>query len=288
MTENDAVNADPSLTDDDLDVEGHGLKEIAAGLSTAAILASGAAGVMHATQGGSGGGSVTAGPASVSIQADPSSTRDVTAQAQDRAQSAASAAAQTGATVAGNAVDAVTNISDPLRTDPVGSTDRLVDQTIHQVRDARDATLNQAQAAAQGAQATAQATGHQAQHEADRTVAQGQQQAISARDAAVKAGSQAQDQVTTTLHATVQQAQATAEAGRALVVSLTHVTASGSVDAMSASGTVTVSDNGVVVGTATVKDGQATIQLTTPVTGSHTLTITYHGDSAHAPSTTTL
>jgi len=281
MTENDPVPADPSLNDDDLDVEGHGLKEMAAGLSTAAILASGAAGVMHTAQGGSAGGSVKAGPASISVQADPSQAGDTSAPVVDRG-------ARATVTTVGRAVTGVVAGASSLGSDPMGAVDQVVDQTIDQTRDARDAVLAQAQQDAAAAEAAAQAAGRQTQHDADRAMAQGQTQASATRNSAQAAGAGVQQLALTTLHATVQEAQAAADAARTIVVNITKAAGGGSVDASGAGGTVTVSVNGVVVATATVKDGQATIRVTGPGTGGQGLTISYHGDQQHAPSTLTV
>ncbi len=293
MTENDAINTDPSLTDDELDVEGHGLKEIAVGLSTAALLATGAAGAVQAGSGsGPVGGTVHAGPASISVQADPGQARDMTRGLSNQAQTADLAVqspelGQNGGTIgntAGAAVDEATKATESLRADPMGSVDRTVDQTIDQARDARDSAIGTAQSTAASTQEAGAAAARQAQSDADRAATEAQQQATAAGNTATGAARDAAGQARTTMHATMQQAQSSADAAKTLVVSLTKVEAGGSVDATSASGTVTVSAGGVVLGSATIKDGQAIVHFTAPAVGGHTVTVDYQGDDQHLPS----
>jgi hypothetical protein len=92
---NDITQHTTDLADlsDAEDVEGHGLKEVAAGFSTAAVLATGAAGVAAISSQPITAGA-QAGPVSVSAQADPSAAGSVADVAKHKAVAAVQGAAQ--------------------------------------------------------------------------------------------------------------------------------------------------------------------------------------------------
>lgn len=276
MTEQTPAPNDENLLDDDLDVEGHGLKEVAAGLSTAAILASGGAAVMHAA--GSSGGidaTIHAGPASVSVQADPSQAQDVTQGAVAQAHTTEAAAAQA-------AHDATTSVSLPNNPPPnvagtaahaVGNVSNTVSHTVARAESTVAGDVAKVKATADNDVAAAVTAVH---------TTQGQVQQVAG--AVTTAAHQTETHAVTTLHATMHEGHDAVAGAKSAVVNLSKPGANGSVNATDATGTVTVSDNGVVVGTATLTNGTATLHWTAPVGGSHTMTFSYSGDGLHAPS----
>jgi hypothetical protein len=276
---------------DDLDVDGHGLKEIAAGLSTVAVLATGAAGLAQMTTnthsanpGGSAGG-ISASVVTPAAQTDlVNQVKDGVTQAAQggstATQSAATSVTGAATTTYGQAVDTVA----PVVLDPIGSTDRAVDQTLTQARTLRDGAITTATTTATTTAAAVSAASRDGQHQIDQQMAGGSHQVAQSETEAKAAVTAA----ITAVHGVTQAASSAADQVRTTVVSLTHVTGGGSVDATTASGTVTIQDGDAILGTATVKDGQATIHWVEPATGGHTLVITYQGDAAHAPSSAAL
>jgi hypothetical protein len=162
---------------DDFDVEGHGLKEVALGLSAAGIVAGGAgaaslaldnplpgttAGVQAAvagvhsdvderltwTQGAAAGAFATAGAAATDVQqlADRTGTFAV---------STATTTAQPVVDIATGAVTAATDLAGAAAADPIGTSDRLVDETLQTVRDTRGEAIATATDAVERVEQTA-------------------------------------------------------------------------------------------------------------------------------------
>jgi hypothetical protein len=272
MNENEIYPEDPIDTLDD--VEGHGLKEVAAGLGAAAVLAGGAAGAtqlasssvnVHPSSGGSG--------ISVSVH-DPIGT--------------ANQATDSTVTAAQHQRDA----AEHLAVDQVGRTgDRVA--TVR-----ADAT-----GAVQGATTLANATTTWTGDVAHATETLATDEAGAARtlatDEASSATTLATKQVKTTtanVGATVRDVDrkvatilsvvttTAADGVNTAKITLNAVDAGAGVNTTSAGGWVLVKAGDTVLAQVQVNGGSATASWTTPLSGGQSVSVSYTGDSVFAPS----
>lgn len=162
---------------DDLDVEGHGMKEVALGLSAATIVASGAAAALAVD---SPIGGTTSGARGVVAAADRAASG-----AQDDVQSALTFTTGTVDATAGRSIAAVTPVGNlavdvavdavdatmRVASDPIGSTDRLTDAAISDARNLRDAAVQATDDAAANATTSAHRTAQETTTAAGSTAA---------------------------------------------------------------------------------------------------------------------
>lgn len=160
---------------DDLDVEGHSMKDVALGLSAATIVASGAATTLGID---SPLGGTTSGARGIVAAADRtgSGAQDDVHSALTFTTNAAGATVATGiatVTPVGNlAVDVASDtVSSTMRiaSNPVEETDRIADAAIADARNLRDAALQVSTDAAANATASAQQTAEQTRTAAEST-----------------------------------------------------------------------------------------------------------------------
>jgi hypothetical protein len=280
MTEPTALPADAvldsaaDLTSEDFDVEGHGLKEIAAGLSTVAVLATGAAGIAHATADSPHKATVQAGGVTISVQTDGS---DPTAEGKAMAHQTAHVVA----TKAGEVQAAGMAAEHQVAQAATNTVTQVVAQSLTAVHAVRDRAVTQVEATV----ATTTTTVHKVAAAAQQHMADGQQQVDHVVTGAKGTGADTAATVKTQVHAVTTHMGTTLDHTRTTVVNLSQVAVDGVADAIGAGGTMSVSVDGVVVGSATVEHGQATIHWTAPEGGSHTVVVSYGGDALHAPST---
>lgn len=265
-------NTDPTIDLDD--VEGHGLKEVAAGLSTAGILIASAAGVAHAAGGDGGtGASVHAGGQTISAQATTPSAPTL---------SAPQVAMPHVTTPHVNAP----HITVPTVTVPQAHVDLrpAVASTLTAVSATEQAVHNDVVTA----KATVTATEHAVQNDV-----------VAAKATVAKVENAAQTTVSTTATtttSTVARAETLVQTRLRTEVTqiantytaVVHVVTGDkgvSMDAHQATGTVTLTSGGQVIGTATVLNGLATLHWS----GQHgTMTLSFGGDGGHSGATITI
>lgn len=266
---------------DDLDdVEGHGLREIAAGVGTAAIVVGGAA--TFASQ----------------------ATHSAIVPPRPQVPSVVSQLASDTTTLTGHAVSGATGIAD----DAVAGAKSLVDPTLNQVASQVDSTL----ATAKGDVTATTQWARGVANYATTTVANTTGPAVQAADAITKnithyagqvagdavslagsavgattnlVGQQVKSIIGTTLQVTATAQSLVNNAGWTLGVSVLgdHVGTDGKV--LSPTGVVSITDaSGNAIASMHLADGKCTITLATSVIGG-TLTMHYPGDALYGPST---
>jgi len=286
-------NVNPTPEDGDLDdVEAHGVREVVAGLSAAAVLAGGAAAVVsqqHDSPGGANRTSITEAVHTELAAADQATTTTASSGA-----ATASSGAATDTTSAGGAagamvtdsVDAAGQIAEdladpasPNRDSTVNRVDRYVDDRVDDVRDLRDASLDTARSTIEGVDQLAAdsiATARSAVRKAPSTV----------RGAAAASVGETPDVRETVRSAAQKIDAAIVLAGDAVrgiegtasrAVAHIQPGASMGVDAEQASGWVTVTAGGQTLARVEVRNGQATVEWTTP-SADLPVTIHYSGD----------
>lgn len=272
------TSTDPDLPADQLieldDVEGHGLREVAAGLGAAAVLAGGGAGLASAA---------STGPAVHPSLGHPTATVSTTAGS--------------------------------VTVDPVGVTDRLTDQALHDARGARDAALATATGTAGRAAQAVGGTEAAALRTAAGTVRSATSLATSEVSSATRLATGTEQSTESTAHATttpvvtaarndVSSTTATADRKVATVLQVvTTTTATGlhtatmtlqatsagaGVDVLDATGWVLVKAGDQVLAQVQMSHGTAVASWTMPAAGAGALTISYTGDSSFAPALRTV
>lgn len=188
MSQTQDTSLDGRATEvDDLDVEGHGMREVAIGVSAAAIVASGA-GAAFAMDGASSTKGTTQGIGGI-VAAAESAGAGISSDVANLT----GAAAETGGNTAHKAIRATDPITaqaqlmladthdvgqaavdrvNQVANDPVEETDVIVDQAMKDARDLRDATKKTAEAQLSEAQAKAHDAATQAVTAAQQTASQ--------------------------------------------------------------------------------------------------------------------
>jgi hypothetical protein len=269
------------------DVEGHGLKEVAAGLGAAALLAGGGAAAAAASSGPS----VSVHPSGVTIStgtvlSDPVGTADRTT---DQAISDVRGVRDAAVTAAGNLAGQTLSRA--------GST---VASTEHTATQAIDATVGLAKAdvaaagqiaanathwAASTTQATISPTMHTTQSTASSAVNTAGSTATAASNAASNTVREADRKVATVLSVVT---STTANGVHTATATLKAVNAGAGVDARSAGGWILVKAGDTVLAQVHLTGGTATASWTAPVVGGHSVTVSYTGDNIFAPSLRTI
>ena len=272
------------LIDELDDVEGHGLKEVAAGLGVAAVVVGGA-GVAQGLTNSAQHSPMRVAPISTHVNADLSDPIGTVDRVTDSALSEVRSARDTAMTTATTTATGAQNTATGAATSAVSYT---------------QAVAGAAQTVAQGAVTYAQGTAAAAETTAINAATTTIATAKTAVDGTVKDANATVAGVTgyagrvvgateTTVNQTVASAGQTVETtlktantvvGNAVttVVKITHLDAGAGVDASSATGWVRVSAGGVMLGEAHVSSGEATVHWVDP-TGDRTVTLTYSGDS---------
>lgn len=249
------------------DVEGHGLREVAAGLGAAAVLAGGAGAAVASTSLGS---SLPTVPprGSISVTAeDPIGTAD---RATDQAVTSARAARDTGIAKAGATADTATSTA------------------VSTERSARDAAGTVADYAARDIEAATTIAGNAAGYAGGAAGAAVQSAVTAATTTAGTAGSTVRDtdrKVATVLSVVASGAQGSVNT---VTASLKAVNAGAGVDVQGAGGWVLVKAGDAVLAQVRMEGGSATASWTVPLAGAHSVTLTYTGDDTFAPSLRTI
>lgn len=275
MSDNDIYPEEPQdtvdLTEDD--VEGHGLKEVAAGLGAAAVLAGGAAGAtalagthsdVHMSKGGPGISVQVQDPIGTAVQASDQAISD----AQHLRDSTIASTQRTAASTT-SAVDRTVDSA-------TGLADRTVDWTGDVAQAAGTAVKAEKAAVTKIAKTTATSVSNAVptRAEIDQTVQQ------TAATAATTAHT-ADRKVATVLNVTT----TTATGGvHTAVVTVRAVNAGAGVESSGAGGWVLVKAGDQVLAQVHMTGGSATASWTMPLVGGHAVTISYTGDSVFAPS----
>ena len=284
MNDSDIYPQDPQdaidLVDDLDDVEGHGLKEVAAGLGAAAVLAGGAAG---ATQLASSSAQVHPSKGDVSITVtDPVGTAS---QATHSALNATQTTADTAFDAAGKAVDgSITAVHNAP-----GTASKLVDST----GKALGATVGTATSTVKATEAwatgpvvdTAKGDVHSATTTVQGTKAHATSTADSAASSSVTTAGTAVrdvDRKTATILSVV--TTTAADGVHTATVTLKAAQAGAGVDTNTAGGWVLVKAGDSVLAQVHLTNGTATASWKMPLVGGHAVTISYTGDNTFAAS----
>ena len=285
MNDTDIYPEDPQdavdLTGELDDVEGHGLKEVAAGLGAAAVLAGGAAGATqlvgtHAAVHPSKGGDVSI-TVSDPIATAARTTHNAfgTAQATtDGALGTADRAIDSSLKTVGNAPTTAGNLADAtLQT--AGSTVAKATSTVQDTKAwATGPVLDTAKGDVKGATSTATGVTDRTMTTADTTAGS----AVTTAGAVVR---DADRKVATILSV----ATTTAVDGvHTAVVTVRAVNAGAGADTNTAGGWVLVKAGDNVLAQVHLAQGQATASWTMPLVGGHAVTISYTGDDTFAAS----
>ncbi len=282
MNENDIYPEDPTLEIDD--VEGHGLKEVAAGLGAAAVLAGGAAG---ATQLASSSLSVhpssTTGP-SISVQVgDPVGTADKAVdssitgvqQTRDAALAKADAKVVRAQQVVDRAPGNVAGIVSDVRSD--------LSSTTAWAGDVKDAAKGAVKGEVHGASTMATSTTTTAGSTVDSTTTTVDSKVDHTTTTAATTVRAADRKVATILSVTT----TTALDGVHTAKVVLHAADDG-VSASAGSGWVLVKAGDQILAQVHMTDGTATASWTMPLVGGHSVSISYTGDNVFAPSLRTI
>lgn len=288
MNDPEIYPADPQATIDlaeDLDdVEGHGLKEVAAGLGAAAVLAGGAAG---ATQLASSSAQVHPSKGDVSITVtDPVGTAS---QATHAALGAAQTTADTAFDATGKAIDgSITAVHNAP-----GTASRLVNQTLDSTGKAVDKTVGTATSTVKATEDwatgpvvdTAKGDVHSATSTVQGTKSSATATASSAASSSVTtAGTTVRDadrKLATILSVVTTTA---ADGVHTATVTLKAAQAGAGVDTSTAGGWVLVKAGDTVLAQVHLTNGTATASWKMPLVGGHAVTISYTGDNTFAAS----
>ncbi len=274
----DQSNAIINLIDEVDDVEGHGLKEVAAGIGVAAVVVGGGAGVAQGlTHSAAQQGAVHVSTTSTSVQADVADPIGALDRATDRAVSDARAARDgamgTASTTATGAQSTATGTAAAAVT--YTQSVAAAAQTIaHGVTNYAAST---ATGTATGAATTARAAAATASDTATGTAAATTAYAGHVASAAGNLANQTVSSIAPTVQTTLRTANTVAGNAVTTVVNVTQLGAGAAVDAATATGWVRVSAGGVMLGEAHVSSGEATVHWVDP-TGDRTVTLTYSGD----------
>ena len=278
MNENEIYPEDPTdatdLNDTFDDVEGHGLKEVAAGLGAAAVLAGGAAGATHL--------------ASSSVSVHPSSggsgisvtVNDPLATANQLTDNAITAAQHQRDGAENLAIDQVGKTGQRVATvkaDAAGALQaagKLANSTTAWAGDVTQATKTLANAEVKGA-------GTLAAHETSTATTVADRQVTST---ATTAGSTVRDvdrKVATILSVVTTTA---ADGVHTAKITLNAVDAGAGANTSSAGGWVLVKAGDLVLAQVQMNGGTATATFNLPIGGGHDLSVSYTGDNVFAPS----
>ena len=298
MNHND-VN--PTAADGLDDVEGHGMREVVAGVGAAAVLAGGAAAIVAHQQGGSGSDqSITATDTLTPDATTPdSSPVDLATEGARAGRTTVDAAAHLIGTAAGTSTARVLGTAQsaddavsPNRVGLMGRVDGYVDDRVDDVRDLRDGALRSVEWTVDTARDTARSAGTTV-----RTLPGTARGAVEDALEAVRSGT-----ITTPrIQGTVDQARATVNAALLLAgdtvrgVQGTAMTTiariqpevGADVDLAEASGWITVSAGGQTLARAEVKDGQASVSWEAPAINVP-VTLHYSGTDRISESAVTL
>jgi hypothetical protein len=282
MGDNEELQATETAGADDIidldDVEGHGLKEVAAGLGAAAVLAGGGAAALQNT-----GSTLPNAPQRDNVVA------SVDAAGQ-QAWDGAMATTQQGLGAADATVDAAGRTVASVD----ATADRVADGTLASATSVASAATKLATSTEKAALKTTGSVAHGATATADSTV-----------DAAVNvADNVSVSNVSSTASSTVRSADLAGKIATVLKLETSTVKAAGSVTtgalttvnailsdtgtdvgASNGTGWVTFKVGGAVVGSVQLKGGQASITLNTNDIAGRTVTATYSGDGVHASCT---
>lgn len=299
MNENDIYPEDPTEAAVDLDdVEGHGLKEVAAGLGAAAVLAGGAAGASQLVNSASVGVHPSGSAPGVTVSVDrpvdnPISTiNSTTDSAISGVQSTRDAALRQAGTDVGSASSHVQTTG--------AAVDRGVDATLTAVQPTVHATkawATQVKGAADGlataethaVTGTAHTTKGTVDTKADHATSAAATTATTTATTAVDGNRtsaastvRAVDRKAATILSVV--TTTAADGVHTAKVTLKAADAGAGMDASSGTGWVLVKAGDTVLAQVHMTNGTATCSWTMPLVGGHGVTISYTGDSTFAPS----
>jgi hypothetical protein len=292
MNENDelltSVPEQDSVEVIDLDdVEGHGLKEVAAGLGAAALLAGGGAAAAAST----GAASVSVHPSGVTIStgtvlSDPVGTVDRTSDqaitevrsVRDAAVAAAGNLASQTVTRAGTTVASTEHTATQAIEPTVALAKSDVAAAGQIAANAANWTTSTTQTAISPTMRTTQSTAGSAVRTAGNV-------ANAATNAASNTVREADRKVATVLSVIT---STTANGVHTATATLKAVNAGAGVDAQNAGGWILVKAGDAVLAQVHLTGGTATASWTAPVVGGHSVTVSYTGDNIFAPSLRTI
>lgn len=256
------------------DVEGHGLREVAAGLGAAAVLAGGGAGLAAAASTGPdvhpslGHPTVTVSTTSGSVTVDPAGVTDrLTDQAVHEVRGVRDAALATATGTADRAAQAVSGTE--------ASALRTAAGTVRSATSLATSEVSSATRLATGTAQSAESTVHAATAPVVTTVGDDVSSATATADRKVATVLQV---VTTT----------TATGLHTATMTLQATSAGAGVDVLDATGWVLVKAGDQVLAQVQMNHGTAVASWTMPVAGGGALTVSYTGDSSFAPSLRTV
>lgn len=270
------------------DVEGHGLREVAAGLGAAAVLAGGASAAMastgpHLPQVHPSTGITQTASAAFT---DPVGTLDrTTDQGLDTARDARDSAIQTAGQTASSSVRTAT-----------GAADTALDMAAADVKTASNLATSVKTSATSTATGAVSAT----QRTADRAVTTARSDVADVSRVATGAVSSTTATASSTVNSTVRDADRkvatvlsvttkTATGGiQTATATLRAVNAGAGVDAASAGGWVLVKAGDAVLAQVHLSGGTATASWKIPAAGAHSITVSYTGDDFFAPTMRTI
>jgi hypothetical protein len=282
MNENEIYPEDApdaiDLTDSADDVEGHGLKEVAAGLGAAAVLAGGAAGATHLA-----GSSLSVHPSSnspgISVTVDdPLATAN---HLTDNAIAGAQHQRDAAENLAINQVGKTDQRIADVKADALGAVKgaaALADATTSWAGDVTKASTKLATTEVKAADTLAM---KQATHATSTATTVADKQVS---NTATTAGSTVRDvdrKVATILSVVTTTA---ADGVHTAKITLNAVDAGAGANTSSAGGWVLVKAGDTVLAQVQMHGGTATASWTMPLTGGHTISISYTGDNVFAPS----
>jgi hypothetical protein len=278
MNENEIYPEDPTdttdLNDSFDDVEGHGLKEVAAGLGAAAVLAGGAAGATHlasSTVGvhpSSGGSGIT-----VTVN-DPLATAN---QLSDNAMSAAQHQRDGAENLALDQVAKTGQRVTQVKADALGAVKgatKIANATTAWAGDITQATKTLANAEVKG-------TGTLAAHETSTATTVADKQVTSTTTTAGSTVRDVDRKVATILSVVTTTA---ADGVHTAKITLNAVDAGAGANTSTAGGWVLIKAGDLVLAQVQMNGGTATATFTLPLGSGHSVSVSYTGDNVFAPS----
>ena len=269
-----ATEFNDSLNDSLDDVEGHGLKEVAAGLGAAAVLAGGAAGATHLASSSIGVHPSSGGPGIAVTVNDPVGTAN---QLTDNAITAAQHQRDGAENLAVDQVGKTDQRVALVKAGAAGAvqgTTKLADSTTAWAGDVTQATKTLATA-------EVKATGTLAAHEASTATTVADKQVASTTTTAGSTVRDVDRKVATILSVVTTTA---ADGVHTAKITLTAVDAGAGADTSTAGGWVLVKDGDVVLAQVQMTHGSASASFNLPVGSGHSVSVSYTGDNVFAPS----